>query len=96
VSKAKTVPCEACHGKGVRALKPHEVETLAAIRASRRAHGAWASSSAILARINTWATVRLKGSALANRLRDLRDLGLVERRLMTPVSGGREYQWRLT
>ena len=92
MSKTKTVPCEACNGAGVRVLKPHEIETLGAMPSK-----GWATSRRILASINNPArtTRRLAHTALANRLRDLRAVGLVERRMITPASGGREYEWRI-
>ena len=95
MSKAKTVPCEACNGAGVRVLKPHEIQTLEAIRRLGMLRNKWTTSSAILANINIRALRPLAHTALANRLRDLREIGLVERRMFTPASGGREYEWRL-
>ena len=95
MSKAKTVPCEACRGTGARALKPHEIQTIEAIRRLGMLRNKWTTSSAILANINIRAARRLAHTALANRLRDLREIGLVERRMFTPASGGREYEWRL-
>ena len=82
MSKAKTVPCEACRGTGARALKPHEEGTLAVIP-----HRAWALTSMVHASLRG-----VKLTALANRLRDLRDSGLVERR--KSANNPREYEWR--
>jgi hypothetical protein len=76
-----TIECSACYGGGRVPLPPASQETLDAVTVD------WSSTRKVGSRMRR----RIKGPALANRLSELRGLGLVESR---PATDARALEWR--